>query len=357
MSSRGRAYYNENDAFAAQWIRNLISAGLVSAGDVDERDIRDVHAADLDGYSRCHFFSGIAVWDHALGLAGWPDDGRTVWTGSCPCQPFSAAGRRRGVDDERHLWPVWFDLIRQCKPAIVLGEQVEAAVRLGWLDAVFSDLEGEGYACGAVVLGAHSVGAPHIRQRLWFVADAAGERWDGSQFAGAPGAASAGGAEAAERWTARVRQSPGCVATRELGDTSEPRGRWDAGAVPCSQGTSAGEWGGTRHQPDEPVSASAIGVAQGDAISPRLEGGDARALGDKRASAQRAGAISSWSELEWLPCRDGKARPTQPGLQPLAHGAASRVGRLRAYGNAIVAPVAAEFIRAVLDCQPEKLNA
>jgi DNA (cytosine-5)-methyltransferase 1 len=170
-----RDYHNENNAFAAQWTRNLMKAGHIPDGFVDERDIRDVQPMDLWGFTRCHFFSGIAGWAYALRLAGVPDD-LPLWTGSCPCQPFSAAGQGKGVADDRHLWPAWFKLIKESRPDRVFGEQVEAAIGHGWLDLVFSDLEGQGYACGAAVLPAASVGAPHIRQRLWFVADAGGER-------------------------------------------------------------------------------------------------------------------------------------------------------------------------------------
>ena len=164
------AYYNEHEPYAAQWLRNLIAAGHIAPGDVDERDIQEVSPDDLAGYTQCHFFAGIGGWSYALRLAGWPDD-RPVWTGSCPCQPFSAAGKRAGTDDPRHLWPAWFRLIRECRPVTALGEQVASAIAHGWLDGVSADLEAEGYTVGAVVLGAHSVGAPHIRQRLWWVAE------------------------------------------------------------------------------------------------------------------------------------------------------------------------------------------
>jgi site-specific DNA-cytosine methylase len=166
-----QAYYNEHDPFAAAWLRELIKEGHIAPGIVDKRDIQDVKPDELRPYTQVHLFAGIGGWSYALRLAGWPDD-RPVWTGSCPCQPFSAAGKRQGTSDKRHLWPDMFRLVRECKPDVVFGEQVDAAVRLGWLDGVFTDLEGEGYACGSAVLGAHSVGAPHIRQRLWWVADA-----------------------------------------------------------------------------------------------------------------------------------------------------------------------------------------
>jgi DNA (cytosine-5)-methyltransferase 1 len=166
------AYYNERDPYAAQWLRNLIAAGHIAPGDVDDRSIEDVRPSDLIGYEQCHFFAGIGVWSHALRRAGWPDD-RPVWTGSCPCQPFSAAGKRGGTADERHLWPHWFHLIQHGKPrgVPVFGEQVASKDGLAWLDLVHADLEGQGYAVRALDLCAAGVGAPHIRQRLYFVAD------------------------------------------------------------------------------------------------------------------------------------------------------------------------------------------
>lgn len=262
------AYYNENDPFAAQWLRNLIAAGHIMDGEVDERSIRDVAADDVRGFTRCHFFAGIAGWDYALHLAGWPDD-RPVWTGSCPCQPFSVAGKRQGHTDDRHLWPDWFRLIAECRPAIVFGEQVEGAVRHGWLDLVFGDLEKEGYACGAHVLGAHSVGAPHIRQRLWWVATSGGN----------------------------------------IG--------WMA-----------------------------------DRIGAGLEIEREQQARAERKAVERSGEAGFWFACDWLPCIDGKARPTQPGIFPLAHGVPGRVGQLRAYGNAIVPQVAAAFIESVMECAP-----
>jgi len=168
-------YYNEFDVNAAAWLRELCNRDLISKGDVDERSILNVKPEDLKPYNRCHFFAGIGGWDYALRLAGWPED-RPVWTASLPCQPFSVAGKKEGMKDERNLWPVFFELVRQCKPECILGEQVEAAIKFGWLDRVFDDLEREGYTCGAVCLPAASVGAPHIRQRLYWVAYSKSER-------------------------------------------------------------------------------------------------------------------------------------------------------------------------------------
>ncbi|MEM8149780.1 DNA cytosine methyltransferase, partial [Morganella morganii] len=124
------AYYNEIDPFAAQWLRNLIAAGHIAPGVVDERSIEDVTPDDLRGFTQCHFFAGVGVWSLALRRAGWPDD-KPVWTGSCPCQPFSAPGKRKGFADERHLWPAFFHLISECKPGVIFGEQVASKDGLG----------------------------------------------------------------------------------------------------------------------------------------------------------------------------------------------------------------------------------
>jgi len=134
-------YYNEFDDKAAQWLRNLVDAGLIPQGYVDSRSITEVEPDELKRYTQCHFFAGIAGWPLALQLAGWPTD-RPVWTGSCPCQPFSTAGKQKGKADHRHLWPVFFKLIATCKPDTLFMEQVASAIGHGWLDEVINDLEG-----------------------------------------------------------------------------------------------------------------------------------------------------------------------------------------------------------------------
>lgn len=163
-------YYNEFEPYAAQWLRNLIAAGHLPGGEVDERDIRDVKPEDVRGYKQCHWFAGVGGWPLATRLAGWPDD-RPIWTGSAPCQPFSSAGKRSRQSDERHLWPHWFGLIRECRPPIIFGEQVDESIAMGWADEVFLALEDEGYACASAVLPAYSVTKNHERNRLYFVAN------------------------------------------------------------------------------------------------------------------------------------------------------------------------------------------
>lgn len=173
------AYYNEIDPYCVEWLKNLIKAGYIADGEVDNRSITEVKADEIKNFTQCHFFAGIGIWSYALRQAGWPDK-KGVWTGSCPCQPFSYSGKRLKEQDERHLFPTWFELIKQCKPQHVFGEQVSSNDGLTWFDIVSDAMESENYTTGALDLCAASVGSPNIRQRLWFYAcrlgNANGER-------------------------------------------------------------------------------------------------------------------------------------------------------------------------------------
>lgn len=116
--------YNDTDPGAAAWLRQLIRERALPYGYIDTRSISDLGAADAGRFEQCHFFAGIGGWPYALQLAGWRGP---VWTGSCPCQPFSAAGKRRGVADERHLWPAFRGLIAECRPKRPSAEYLAAA--------------------------------------------------------------------------------------------------------------------------------------------------------------------------------------------------------------------------------------
>lgn len=164
-------FYNEIDPGKAAWLRELIRRDVISPGRVEERSILELPADGLVRYRQFHFFAGIGIWSYALRLAGWPDDCE-VWSGSCPCQPFSVAGQGKGTADERHLWPAWFRLISLRRPVMVFGEQVADGDGQTWLDTVQSDMESIGYRFGSVALPAAGFGAPHGRHRTFFVADA-----------------------------------------------------------------------------------------------------------------------------------------------------------------------------------------
>jgi DNA (cytosine-5)-methyltransferase 1 len=338
------AYYNENDPYAAQWLRNLIREGLIAPGDVDDRSIRAVHPIDLIGYTQCHFFAGIGVWIYALRLAGWPDD-RPVWTGSCPCQPFSAAGKRGGITDERHLWPEFFRLIQPHRPVTIFGEQVASKDGLAWLDIVHADLESANYACGAVDLCAAGIGAPHIRQRLWFVAYPNGgdARAEGLQRSGEHGlVAQDGGPDRLEH-----PSRDGRIERR-----AEPSRRGAASGCGESllEHAASEQMGFPGYSWERRSSDSVLGNSNDEGPQGRrLLGTTGCRDGANQCAVGPTGPTNGfWRDADWLPCRDGKARPVEPGTFPLAHGITNRVGRLRAYGNAINAEAAKEFIAAAI---------
>jgi len=321
------AYYNENDPFAASWLRELIKANLTAPGEVDERSIEDVFPNDLKGFTQCHFFAGIGVWSYALRQAGWPDD-REVWTGSCPCQPFSAAGKRGGTSDERHLWPSFFALIRECSPRTVFGEQVASKDGLAWLSTVQSDMEGEGFRIGTVDLCAAGFGAPHIRQRLYFVAESAQEFNDGRR-----GAREHGRSESSDRSSTSGLVHAQSEQVGISGCTRESRRPDEIQRLANSAGN---RW---RKERKDFRRQSQGDQTQG--VSAGLESG-----GMPSATSPVAGF---WEGADWIGCQDSKFRPVEPGTFPLVTGATNRVGRLRGYGNALNAEVAKGFIEAYME--------
>jgi DNA (cytosine-5)-methyltransferase 1 len=396
-------YYNEFEPYAAQWLRNLIVAGIIAPGDVDTRSIVDVQPSDLDGYTQCHFFAGIGGWSIAARLAGWPDS-RELWTGSAPCQPFSVAGKGKAQGDDRHLWPHYFRLIRAKRPAVCMGEQVAAAIGKDWLDGVFADLEGIGYACGAAVVPACGVNAPHRRDRLWFVADSActqSARLE-QQCVDLPQSADSGsvadtGSERLQgigsgREAARADGDGARSAATGAGDSrgnvadsdverarpvseefhsrqSEPCGDSTVGNAGCAirerraggisspearVGSTHGQLDGDLPVGPEHAGEGALAHALRTEWRPQPEGRHV-VDGNDGGREEKTGGCAvhrAWDRSEWIIGHDGKARRIEPSIRLLAHGIPNRVGRLRAYGNAIVPQVAAEVIGAYMDCMP-----
>lgn len=353
------AYYNEFDPRAAAWLRELIAEGLIADGDVDERSITEVRADDLAGYVQCHFFAGIGGWSLALRLAGWPDD-RPVWTGSCPCPPFSCAGKKKAcpecegrdliphplatgvfvccgcghewVADERHLWPDFYRLIRECRPAVVFGEQVGGPDGLVWLAGVRATLEAVGYGVGAADLCAAGVTAPHIRQRLYWVGE-----------------------------SDRAGSQPGRAATT-------PAGYWNtaltAGCCTCwlAVQPSAGQQGGVDQSAGlrECAAIERSGVDADGLVNPERPGGRADVPGRGPEGRTAVGRGMPWDDYAIAFRRDPKRGivacriPAEPLFFPLADGfSGSRVGLLRGAGNAIVPQVAAEFIGAYCEARAD----
>lgn len=176
------AVYNENDPFAAQWLRELIKTGEITQGDVIETDIRSLHGSDIAQYDQIHLFAGIGVWARAVRDTGLENE--NLISGSCPCQPFSVGKKGKGksfeehTKDERHLWPHMRRVIGEINEArvdpipIVFGEQVHGSTsgEKWFYQLVQPEMERKGYRCGAISLGSHSVGGAHKRQRLYWSA-------------------------------------------------------------------------------------------------------------------------------------------------------------------------------------------
>lgn len=303
-------YYNEFNPKAAQWLRELIKAGEIPKGEVDERDMQEIKGSELDGFTSCHFFAGIGGWPYALRLAGWPDE-KSVWTGSCPCQPFSVAGRGLGEDDERHLWPTFANLIKEQNPSIVFGEQVAGSGGLKWLAGVFADLERMGRTRVGADLCAAGVSSPQIRQRLYWMAYA-----DNARSQGRIGRELQ---KCREEWTT-LPSSPFCdgVGNSERDRRHNGR-RIDGGCVEKS----------TRNE--EAIRSELLVKTSGS-------------------------SFTHWNNFDIVPCEEGKWRRIESGTFPLANGIPNRMELLRGYGNAIVPQIAATFILSCMEAIEEVLK-
>jgi DNA (cytosine-5)-methyltransferase 1 len=413
------AFYNEIDPFAAKWLRKLIDAKMLPPGKIRRGDIKKIAAVDIERYAHVHWFAGIGGWPYALRLAGWPDEVR-CWTGSVPCQPFSSAGRRKGVDDERHLWPEFLRLIKEAKPPIIFGEQVASADVVGkvrpsaeektqrpWIEAVQADLEKANYEFGFVVLPACGVGAPHIRQRVFWVAIATGKRrerlrlrlrkwkarsnllearWRGETSVVADSAESRrsrrgpdeedqgteqprrlraargmadidGGARDEGRTESRRRDHRSATKERRrsrsdsfigfVGDSRSERSGRNGGSISGSEARSEGEGEQLGDFADVSRVAGAVGRLAHANVTDTVDEKESRSGRLVQPSAHATAGF--WQDVIWLPCQDGKWRPTEPTIFPLASGIPNRVGTLRGAGNSIAPQAAAAFIETVME--------
>ena len=401
LITRPWALYNEIEEYAADWLENLIRLGVIAPGVVDRRSIEDLRGDDLREFRQCHFFAGIGVWSYALRCAGVPDDA-PLWTGSCPCQPFSAAGKGTGVDDERHLWPAWFHLIQQERPPRIYGEQVASKDGLGWLDVVLADMEAEDYSIWAVDTCSAGSGAPHIRQRLRFRADDLRSATSGMEHT------SIYRSQGRLRgWSDQERRtldgSTGCHSAverladdldeqrpngqRGIGTVDEAGGRLECAAASSGLHSTGGmvdsdgrnasaEWqqrcGEQRQQQED---CSGVERLANDNCDRLPETSIGRVRHQEYHPQPRSSILEGqpgptngfWRDADWLFCRDGQWRPIEPGTFPLVDGSAFRVGSgsafegksrqgmLKGYGNAVDLQATIDFIEATLE--PDVIDA
>jgi len=206
--------------------------------------------------------------------------------GGFPCQPFSAAGKRTGEDDNRYLWPEMLKVIQMYRPTWVLGENVAGIINMA-LDRVLADLEAIGYTAWTVAVPACAVNAPHIRQRVWILGHCEGKRLEKRRMVG------------------RGERFP--------------------------IGSSA----------DESDTSRGLGYSDGEGLQGYGESGE--------CSREQTAGQGSWDDCEWIRGWDGKLRRTKPGLGLLAHGVPERVARLKALGNAVVPQVVQKIGEAILE--------
>lgn len=320
---RPKILYNENNRAKAAWLRHLIEEGVIAHGVVDERPIQAIQPEDLDGVVQFHAFAGIGLWSLCLRRAGWPDD-RPIWTGSCPCGPFSAAGLRKGFDDPRHLWPEWFRLISVRWPGVLFGEQ--SADADAWLDLVQSNMEGIGYAFGAADIPAAGFGGAHRRQRFGFVADADHTQW----------------------WTERAPWHDGgwpqtgrVKSNGHLGERGMPIGLGYANHERRNGLQEGGQQAGRRELADASSPGRVANTYGGKPWNGHLQ-----------RSREHGQLTQDGGAVDWLLCRDARWRPVEPGTCPLVDASPARLGRLRGYGDAIDVEAFTNLIAAYMEIAP-----
>lgn len=345
--------YNDIDSKACAWITELIKDGQIPDGDVVCKSVTEITPDEIKNYDSRHYFCGIAGWPAALRLAGWPRD-LPADSASLPCQSFSAAGKQKGFDDHRgKLWEPFYELVKVRKPKFLFGEQVEAAIGKGWLDRIHDDLEKENYTVGAIVLAASSVGAPHRRYRIYWVASL------GDTPSGGIG-------------VQRGASQPGS------GGYPDGHGQLgNAGMLGCNEGVERNVSGqeGARGEHGSFVDRSGQSDLMADGEQSGLEGhaghGDGGSEpGRERAQADGSAAASGpWSDYRIISFKDGKQRRIKRGLKSMAPGlprgvvpsryqglaidadntAEARRMRLHGYGNAINLPLAVAFVETVME--------
>jgi len=244
-------------------------------------------------------------------------------TGGFPCQPFSCAGKQKGAADDRYLWPEMLRVIAECQPRWVLGENVPGIIGME-LDGCIVDLEGIGYEVGPTIIPACSVGAPHIRSRVWIMAHSKIKRGGGN-----PGGI---GSESGEF---QARQ-----------DQVQPRRSLECSRQDVADAAIISE----REQTDETDALATCGRTRNESS----DGGNV-----SNATGQQDGRLFERG-IQADTCDDSNGRseaaawPIEPDVGRVANGVPYRLDRLRLLGNAIVPQVAAEIFRAMKAVTPDE---
>jgi len=278
-----------------------------------------------------------------------------IITGGYPCQPFSVAGRKKGEEDPRHLWPEYFRLVKECRPTWVIGENVGGHIKLG-LDTVLENLESEGYAVRTFSIPASAVGANHKRERVWIMAYS--ERNDNQrQVSGINGEEKKISREHREdNSTTRKFSRTSSIRETNNGNVEDTRrSLWQGSELQRQNENETRE--GHANQSERSSSSSKTNVADTESISSygREVREHQKKSGEKRTIGIETGGISSngsntnserlqgqWSEHQ-LSESQGEEQigwdgwwEFEPDVGRVAHGVPSRVDRLKGLGNSLV---------------------
>jgi DNA (cytosine-5)-methyltransferase 1 len=296
--------------------------------------------------------------------------GVTLLTGGFPCQPFSVAGKQRGKGDDRYLWPEMLRVIREARPAWIIGENVAGIVNMA-LDQVHTDLEAEGYEVESLIVPACGVDAPHRRDRVWIVANVGNTKLDGFATAKTWGCVGEkplsrrphqpqGTPQVEKRQFAGTGDLSTDVADTNCGQLGKCKSESQSLQMPSKGGERIGvvaDSGGERQFWNQRSGPTASEGASSGHASERssycgradvadLQSSRIRGLGPRGVQKPRSHESTELSvcggkrskQAKWL---------SEPGVGRVAHGIPNRVAKLRGLGNAIVPQVAAEIVRCI----------
>lgn len=288
------------------------------------------------GLSTPHLFCDIEPWCRDILKKHWPEvpiksdvkelasdptryvPNCDILTAGYPCQPFSSAGKRKGEEDDRHIWPFIRTIVTYKRPTWVVFENVNGHVSLG-LDTVLSDLEAEGYTTRPFIIPACSVGAPHRRDRVWIVGHTTDNGCDrGSETTGREGSAYQQDQSQLEIWSESGGPGQDVADAKSIGVQGlRPSGKQESEAHVRQEVS-------VRHSED---------VA--DTVSKRAQGGKTRQQNESENAWQSSRHPSNWN---WS---------AEPDVGRVANGVPRRVDRVKGLGNAIVPQIAQQIGTAI----------
>ncbi len=235
-----------------------------------------------------------------------------IITGGYPCQPFSQAGRKKGEEDPRHLWPEYFRLIKECRPTWVIGENVSGHIKLG-LDSVLADLESEGYAVRTFSISAASIGSNHKRERVWVVAHT---RQPGRRIESSRNTKSLGrGSFEETKWSTNTNKASGSSErTTTVADTKSERTRKN----------------------DERVWERSSRASRRETTTIPNTNSDREKRNQSKNRQGSGSEQNNWWNIE-------------PDVGRVAHGIPDRTHRLRALGNSVVPHIPYYLAQSILE--------